>query len=146
MRTLFRVYLSAILLAVATTGGAADSYTSPPATNTRGDQPSRANMPVTYGQAISEKLGVGASNVLLSPLEVPKNIINTSNEANVALGITGGVLKGFMHMTFRILSGITDLVSFPIPSEPLTTPKYVWDDFKVETKYNTPLFKMRQLQ
>lgn len=97
----------------------------------------------TYQSVISAKLGSGFSNLVLSPLEIPKNIINTTNETNLALGVTGGVAKGLLHMAGRFMAGVVDTLTFPIPSQPLTTPPYPWQDFKIETRYN-PLFKMKQ--
>lgn len=97
----------------------------------------------TYGEAVAEKLGSAAANLVLSPLEIPKNIINTTNDAGLALGLTGGVAKGFLHMAGRFLSGTVDLVSFPLPTEPLTNPRYVWQGYAVETRYN-PLFKLKK--
>lgn len=98
--------------------------------------------PESYGTVISTKLGSGFSNLLLSPLEIPKNIINTTNDTNVALGVTGGVFKGFLHMAGRFLAGTVDTLTFAIPTEPLTTPPFVWQNFKTETSYN-PLFKIK---
>jgi putative exosortase-associated protein (TIGR04073 family) len=77
---------------------------------------------------------------------VHKNIVNTTNETNLALGITGGVAKGALHMVGRMMAGLVDVVSFPLPTETLTVPKYVWEDYNVETHYTVPLLKMKKLQ
>ncbi len=98
--------------------------------------------PESYGQTISTKLGSGFSNVTLAIVEVPKNIINTTNEVNLALGVTGGVFKGFLHTAGRTMAGLVDVLTFPIPTVPITNPPFPWQDFTRETKYN-PLFKFK---
>jgi len=144
----FPTCLLAVFLAAASPlAGAANGYGVAPPMATGGQKTTAAaGKPVSYGDAITDKLAVGAANIVLSPLEVHKNIVNTINEGNLALGITAGVFKGFWIMTGRILAGITDVVSFPLPTEPLTTPKYVWQDYNVETHFTTPLLKMKPLQ
>jgi putative exosortase-associated protein (TIGR04073 family) len=71
--------------------------------------------------------------------EMPKNMINTSNEVNVLLGVTGGVLKGTLHTMGRLLAGATDFLTFPVPSQPITHPAFVWQDFRADTTYG-PFF------
>ena len=138
--------LAACLAAAASTATAAAGYAAPGAMNAGAYKaPAPKKLP-TYGEAISDKLGVGLANIALSPLELHKNIVNTINEGNLALGITAGVLKGVLHMSGRIIAGFTDTLSFPLPTVPLTAPKYVWEDYNVETHYTTPLLKMQPLQ
>jgi putative exosortase-associated protein (TIGR04073 family) len=93
----------------------------------------------TYGDAIRLKLGSGISNMLFAIAEVPKNIINTSNQANVLLGVSGGTLKGVLHSVGRMLSGVTDVLTFPFATKPITTPAFVWQDFTTDTSYG-PFF------
>ncbi|MFN5744566.1 MAG: exosortase system-associated protein, TIGR04073 family [Methylococcaceae bacterium] len=93
----------------------------------------------TYGDAIRLKLGSGFSNMLFGIAEVPKNIINTSNQANVLLGVSGGTLKGVLHSVGRMLSGVTDVLTFPAATKPITTPAFVWQDFATDTSYG-PFF------
>jgi putative exosortase-associated protein (TIGR04073 family) len=92
-----------------------------------------------YGDAIRLKLGSGISNMLFAIAEVPKNIINTSNQANVLLGVSGGTLKGVLHSVGRMLSGVTDVLTFPVATKPITTPAFVWQDFTTDTSYG-PFF------
>lgn len=88
-----------------------------------------------YFDQIGNKLAVGSSNIVLAWLEIPKNMINTSNKYNVAMGITGGVLKGVLHTVGRTLCGTFDLVTFPLPSQSIVKPAYVYENFGVETQY-----------
>jgi putative exosortase-associated protein (TIGR04073 family) len=94
----------------------------------------------SYGDAVRLKLGSGFSNILLGLLEVPKNIISTSNQANVLLGITGGTVKGTAHALGRTLAGIVDVFSFPVPTKPITNPPFVWENWYTETTYG-PFFQ-----
>jgi putative exosortase-associated protein (TIGR04073 family) len=96
----------------------------------------------SYGRDVAVKLGSGLSNLALAWVEFPKNIINTSNETNVTLGFSGGVLKGGLHMIGRTASGLIDLITFPLPTQPITNPTFVWQNFNVETQYG-PVFQMK---
>ena len=142
----FKIYLLSALLAAAPSIWAADEYASPAPMKSVGYQAKNELKPVSYGEAISEKLEVGLANVALSALEVPKNMINISNEYNIALGITGGVLKGLMQTTVRMMAGVVDTMTFPIATQPLPTPKYPWENYTVETNWDVPLFKARPLK
>jgi putative exosortase-associated protein (TIGR04073 family) len=93
----------------------------------------------SYGAAIGTKAGSGFANMALSFLELPKNVVNTTNQTNLAVGLTGGVVKGIVHTAGRILSGAADLITFPFPTQPITDPVYPWENFTVETRYN-PVF------
>ena len=135
MLNLLKIYLFAALLAVMNSALCGPMYSQP-------TPPAGVKITESYETAILTKLGSGSSNMFLSPLEIPKNIINTTNEYNLALGVTGGVIKGLLHMAGRFLAGTVDTFTFPLPTEPLTNPTYVWEDYKTETSYN-PLFKLK---
>lgn len=89
-----------------------------------------------YGEKVSSKAINGLTNIATAFLEVPKNIINTTNDSNVVYGIIGGGAKGLIHMTGRLLTGVVDLVTAPIPTHPISDPPYIWDDFDTDTSYN----------
>jgi putative exosortase-associated protein (TIGR04073 family) len=93
----------------------------------------------TYGETVRTKLASGLTNMFFGMAEIPKNMINTSNEVNVLLGVTGGVLKGTLHTVGRLLAGATDFLTFPVPSQPITHPAFVWQDFRTDTTYG-PFF------
>lgn len=97
----------------------------------------------SYGTTVGKKVGSAFSNIVFGFLEVPKNIVNTTNDINLAAGLTLGVAKGALHMGGRAIVGLVDLVSFPAPTEPLTTPQFVWMHFPQETRYN-PAFKLKK--
>lgn len=104
--------------------------------------PAFVQKPESYGSTISTKLGSGFSNIALCFLELPKNIINTTNDTNLAFGVTGGALKGLLHTIGRAMAGTVDTLTFPIPTVPITAPPFAWQDYKTETRYN-PLFKFK---
>ena len=95
-----------------------------------------------YGTAISEKLGAGFANFGLGFLEFPKNVVITTNEVNLAFGVTGGMIKGALHTIGRMLAGTVDILTFPLPTEPIVVPQFVWENYTVETRYN-PVFKVK---
>lgn len=96
----------------------------------------------SYGKTIGLKAGSGFSNILFGILEVPKNIIKTSNDVNLLFGVTGGTVKGTAHALGRILSGIVDVVTFPVPTKPITSPAFVWENWYTDTQYG-PYFPIK---
>lgn len=89
----------------------------------------------SYGQTVGRKLSTGLANIATSSLEIPKNIVIVNNQSNVIYGFIGGTLKGLLNMGGRIGVGVLDLVSAPIPTQPIVYPLYVWDNFDAETTY-----------
>ncbi|QXP84857.1 exosortase system-associated protein, TIGR04073 family [Methylococcus sp. Mc7] len=88
-----------------------------------------------YGTTTTLKLGSGLSNLTLGWLEIPKNMINTSNQTNVLFGISGGLFKGLLQTVGRTLTGAVDFLTFPVPTEPIAHPEFVWQKFSDETSY-----------
>ena len=91
--------------------------------------------PLSYGEKIGDKALIGFTNLISSPLEIPKNIINTMNKSNFFYGVVGGFFKGLVNTAGRIGCGIADLLTFPLPTEPIAHPLYIWDDFDMDTTY-----------
>ena len=89
----------------------------------------------SYQRGVLEKAGNGFANLTTAALELPKNVINTTNSSNVIFGVLGGMLKGTMHMMGRMGVGLVDLITAPIPTKPIIHPALVWDDFDVDTQY-----------
>lgn len=100
----------------------------------------QSRQPCTYGQKVNEKALRSLSNLEIGMMEIPKSVINVTNESNIFYGFTGGVIKGFINTMGRIGTGIADLVSLPIPTKPIANPINVWDDFDADTQYN-PVFR-----
>lgn len=89
----------------------------------------------SYGSKVGHKALTALANLTTAPLEIPKNIINTTNQSNIVYGVAGGFLKGIINTVGRIGVGVTDLITFPIPTKPIAQPVYIWDDFDVDTTY-----------
>jgi|APLak6261672214_1056088.scaffolds.fasta_scaffold00941_2 putative exosortase-associated protein (TIGR04073 family) len=97
----------------------------------------------SYGSKVGNKALNSFANLTAGILEIPKNIINTTNESNVFYGIVGGVFKGVVVMAGRLGVGVADLVTIPLPTKPIAYPLYVWDDFDVDTSFG-PVFRLDQ--
>jgi putative exosortase-associated protein (TIGR04073 family) len=97
--------------------------------------PTRADEAESYGETFGRKLTTGLANIATSSLEIPKSIILINNQSNVIYGFIGGTFKGLLNMGGRIGVGVLDLVSAPIPTQPIVHPLYVWDNFNAETTY-----------
>lgn len=89
----------------------------------------------SYSAKVGDKALHGFANLTTSVLELPKNIINTSNQSNVAYGFIGGTAKGILNTVGRMMVGLTDVVTAPLPTKPYIYPYYVWDDFDADTTY-----------
>ncbi len=90
----------------------------------------------SYGSKVGHKALSGFTNIITAVLEVPKNIINTTNQSNIAYGTVGGLAKGILNTAGRLSSGVADLITAPLPTKPIVQPSQIWDDFDVDTSYN----------
>lgn len=103
-----------------------------------------------YRSQVGDKALNGVTNIFTGPLELPKNIINQVNynydnsynynnnfdpDNNIVYGVIGGVISGALNATGRIMTGVTDLVTAPLPTKPIIQPRYVWDDFDKKNTY-----------
>ena len=99
-------------------------------------------MPVTasadnYGNQVVNKFSRGFANTLTGWLELPKNVVNTTKQDNIGLGLTVGLVKGLVHSVGRTVVGAVELVTFFIPNKEVVQPRYAWD-FSKETSYGSP--------
>jgi len=108
-------------------------------------QADEASEQTSYGSKIGNKALNGFTNIVSAPLEFPKNIVNNVNQTNFFYGVFGGFLKGIIHTTGRMGSGIADLITFPLPTTPIVHPSYIWDDFDVDTTYGN-VFRLDKSQ
>ncbi|MDD5323175.1 MAG: exosortase system-associated protein, TIGR04073 family [Methylococcales bacterium] len=100
---------------------------------------------VSYGRKIGKKALSGWTNLSLGWLEIPKNIINTTNQSNFFYGVFGGFLKGLVNTLGRMGVGIADLLTFPLPTKPIAHPLFIWDNFDVDTTYGE-VFRLNKTQ
>jgi putative exosortase-associated protein (TIGR04073 family) len=99
----------------------------------------------SYGAKIGAKALNAFANLTTGVLEIPKNIINTTNQSNIIYGAVGGLFKGLVHTAGRIGVGVTDLITIPLPTLPIAQPAYIWDNFDVDTTYG-PVFRLDESQ
>jgi putative exosortase-associated protein (TIGR04073 family) len=99
----------------------------------------------SYGEKIGNKALIAFANLTASPLEIPKNIINTMNQSNFFYGVLGGFIKGLVNTLGRTGCGIADLITFPLPTKPIAYPIFIWDDFDVDTSYGE-VFRLDKTQ
>jgi putative exosortase-associated protein (TIGR04073 family) len=90
-----------------------------------------------YRRQVADKALNGFANMTTAPLEIPKNIINITNEpeSNIFYGVFGGVIRGTLDAVGRVVTGTSDLVTAPLPTKPVVQPRYVWDDFDKTNSY-----------
>lgn len=99
----------------------------------------------TYGEKVGNKALNGFVNIPTAPLEIAKSIINNTNaeDSNMIFGVIGGVLEGTLNTVFRGTRGMIDLSTALIPTKPVTSPQYIWDDFyDTNTMYNNDVFRL----
>ncbi len=90
-----------------------------------------------YVRQVGDKALNGVANITTAPLEYPKNIINLTNapDSNIFFGLVGGVIQGSFDAAGRIATGLSDVLTAPIPTKPVVQPRYVWDDFDKTNTY-----------
>lgn len=89
----------------------------------------------SYMTGFSNKVSQGLTNTAFGFIEIPKNIVNISNEQNIFVGTTWGLLRGTAHAVGRTLVGVAELVTSPIPTKEFAAPAYVWDRFSEDSRY-----------
>ena len=89
----------------------------------------------SYIQGFSNKVSQGLANIAFGFVELPKNVINISNEQSIFVGMTWGVIRGVGHSVGRTLVGVGELVTSPIPTKEFAAPAYVWDRFSEDSRY-----------
>ena len=89
----------------------------------------------SYGDRVGDKALNGLANLATGWLEIPKSMINTTNEVNLAFGLTGGMIKGVVNTVGRMTTGAVDLITAPVLTRQVASPEYVWDDFDANTRY-----------
>lgn len=97
----------------------------------------------SYASKVGYKALNGFANITTAILEIPKNVINTTNNSNAILGPIGGLMKGIVNTFGRVIIGVTDLATAPIPTLPMAQPEYIWDDFDIDTSYG-PAFRLKE--
>lgn len=83
--------------------------------------------PNAFAQNAATKLGRGVADIVESPIELVNGITQYSQH-NPITGIAAGTLMGTVGMMTRILAGVYELVTFPVPIPagymPVMEPEY----------------------
>ena len=78
------------------------------------------------------KLGRGIVNVLTGWIEIPKNVAVEWKKTDPFSGVVIGTVKGFGWGWGRTVSGVYDIVTFPLPVpedyNPLMEPEFILPD------------------
>jgi putative exosortase-associated protein (TIGR04073 family) len=89
-----------------------------------------------YAGTAGEKFGIGVTNAATGWVEIPKTMYVSSMQDGLASGLTLGFFKGIANMAGRSLLGVSDIVTFMIPTKPMIGPSVIWRNFDQETSYN----------
>jgi putative exosortase-associated protein (TIGR04073 family) len=91
-----------------------------------------------YQRLVEKKAVYGLTNIGSSILEIPKNMINVTNEpdSNVFYGVIGGGVKGILDAAARVTVGTLDVLTAPLITKQVISPKYVWDDYDKSNTYD----------
>ena len=68
-----------------------------------------------YCDDMGKKLGRGVCNILTCPAEIPEQIKRVSNSDGPAAAMTWGLVKGASMTVVRLVVGVYETLSFPIP-------------------------------
>lgn len=90
---------------------------------------------ISYPAKIGGKFGIGLINTVTGIVEIPKTMMAVSENEGIGMGMSMGFVKGMTNLVGRTLTGIVDVVSFPIPTKPMVSPAVVFQDFGQETTY-----------
>jgi len=86
------------------------------------------------GNNALRKLCRGFANVLFGIVEVPNQVTRTTAAHGGGAGVTYGVGKGFARWIGREVTGVYDVVTFPIPFprgyKPIMKPEFPADDYE----------------
>ncbi|MBI4372911.1 MAG: exosortase system-associated protein, TIGR04073 family [Candidatus Omnitrophica bacterium] len=93
----FKKIMAVLLISMFVVGGAAYAVENP------------------EGSGIFTKLGRGFTNIVMSPAEIVYQPMKMREEHNAMIAWTGGLLKGIVYFPVRLLLGVYDVVTFPLP-------------------------------
>jgi len=88
-----------------------------------------------YLSGFTSKFSQGLFNTATGFIEIPKNVVNISQDENIFVGLTWGVVRGALHTVGRTVVGAAELITSPIPTDDYISPPYVWDRFSEDTRY-----------
>jgi len=83
-----------------------------------------------------KKLGRGVANMLTFPLELPNQMTKINKSDGPVAALTYGFMKGCVAGVFRLIVGVYEVISFPIPLPEfyrpiMTDPEYMLQDLDI---------------
>lgn len=83
-----------------------------------------------FAQNMLRKLGRGLANVVTGVVEIPKGVQETFYEEGPVAAASWGLIDGIYKFFARTLTGIYEVVTFPIPLpadyEPIVQPEFLF--------------------
>ena len=92
---------------------------------------------ISYPARIGGKFGIGLINTVTGIVEIPKSMMVETAKDGIGMGMTLGFVNGMTNMLGRTLTGMVDVVSFPIPTKPMISPAVVFQDFSQESTFSS---------
>jgi len=89
----------------------------------------------SYIEGFGNKVSQSLANIAFGFVEIPKNVINVSNQHTIFVGMTWGLVRGVVHGVSRSVVGVAELATAPIPTSEFASPAYVWDRFSEDSRY-----------
>ncbi len=84
------------------------------------------------GRLVMTKLFRGMVNAATGWMEIPKQMIQTTEEKNLGTGLSWGLVKGVGWAVGRSVIGAYEIITFPFPVpeeyQPVLQPEYVLSD------------------
>lgn len=86
------------------------------------------------GHNALRKLGRGIANVLFGIVEIPNQITKATSQHGGAAAATYGLPKGLVRFVGRELTGVYEIVTFPLPLprgyKPIMKPEFPNEDYE----------------
>ncbi|NQT32314.1 MAG: exosortase system-associated protein, TIGR04073 family [Candidatus Omnitrophica bacterium] len=82
--------------------------------------------PAAHAGNLFIKLARGVADVAVSPQELAKGIMRTTEERGPLVGFSFGTVKGLCNMLGRMAVGVYEIATFPVPIPADYGP--VWND------------------
>jgi len=96
-----------------------------------------------YESTLLDKAGDGFINATTFWTEIPESVAEVTQESNIIVGMTVGVVKGAVTGLARGASGASDMVTCAAPpyDKPAMKPKFKVDDAAKNTGYKVKLMQ-----
>lgn len=93
----------------------------------RGEKQVSKKYDTILGTSPLQRLGRGASNLLLGVWEIPKNMVDVSEDRGPAAGTTYGLFRGVGRFVVREVIGVYEIITFPKGGRAIIIPEYPFE-------------------